>query len=57
VGPFLYNLLPDKGIATIRRFINESPASTVTSFFFHAAGGAIAKVLNEATAYFYRKAL
>ncbi len=56
VGPFLYHLLPDEGIATIRRFISEPPVSSV-SVFFHGLGGAVAEVPNTATAYFYRKAL
>jgi FAD/FMN-containing dehydrogenase len=56
VGPFLYQLLPEKGIATIRRFIDEPPTSSV-SVFFHGLGGAVAKVPNNATAYFYRRAL
>jgi FAD/FMN-containing dehydrogenase len=57
VGPYLYNLLPDKGVATVRHFIDESPASTVTSVYLHGLGGAVARVPNDATAYFYRKAL
>jgi FAD/FMN-containing dehydrogenases len=57
VGPYLYDLLPDQGIAAIRFFINESSASTVTSVYLHGLGGAVARVPNGATAYFYRKAL
>jgi len=56
VGPFVYHLLPDKAIATIRCFISEPPTSSV-SVFFHGLGGAVAKVTSDATAYFYRKAL
>ncbi|UOF92911.1 FAD-binding oxidoreductase [Fodinisporobacter ferrooxydans] len=56
VGPFVNRLLPDKGIDTIRRFINKPPTASV-SVFFHGLGGAVAKVPNRATAYFYRKAL
>ena len=56
VGPFVNKLLPDEGIATIRRFINNPPTSSV-SVFFHGLGGAVAKVPSEATAYFYRQAL
>ena len=56
VGPFVNHLLPDESIATIRRFINRPPTSSV-SVFFHGLGGAVAKVPREATAYFYRKAL
>ncbi|AWI03589.1 FAD-binding oxidoreductase [Clostridium drakei] len=56
VGPYLYNLLPDKGIATIRHFINEAPTSSVT-LYFHGLGGEVAKVSSKATAYFWRKAL
>lgn len=57
VGPYLYDLLLDEGIDTIRSFISESPTSTVTSVYLHGLGGAVARVPNEATAYFYRKAL
>ena len=56
VGPFLYDLLPDEGIDAIRRFVSEPPTSSVT-VFLHGLGGAVAKVPNQATAYFYRKAL
>jgi FAD/FMN-containing dehydrogenase len=56
VGPFLYHLLPDEGIDMIQRFINEPPTSSV-SVFFHGLGGAVSEVSNNATAYFYRKAL
>jgi FAD/FMN-containing dehydrogenase len=56
VGPFVNELLPDEGIATIRRFIGRPPTSSV-SVFFHGLGGAVARVPNDATAYFYRKAL
>lgn len=55
VGPFVNRLLPDEGIATIRRFISKPPTSSV-SVFFHGLGGAVAKVPSKATAYFYRKA-
>ena len=57
VGPYLYRLLPDEGIATVQRFINESPPASTVSVFFHGLGGAVAKVPNQATAYFFRKAL
>lgn len=56
VGPFVNELLPDEGIDIIRRFISEPPTSSV-SVFFHGLGGAVAEIPNEATAYFYRKAL
>lgn len=56
VGPYLYDLLPAKGIGTIRKFISEPPTSQVT-MFFHGLGGAVAKVPNTATAYFQRPAL
>ena len=56
VGPFVDHLLPDEAIEIIRRFISEPPTSSV-SVFFHGLGGAVAKVPNRATAYFYRKAL
>lgn len=56
VGPFVNHLLPDEAIATIRRFIDEPPTSSV-SVFFHGLGGAVARVPSDATAYFYRKAL
>lgn len=56
VGPFVNHLLPDEAIAIIESFIDEPPTSSV-SVFFHGLGGAVAEVPNEATAYFYRKAL
>lgn len=56
VGPFVNKLLPDEGIDIIQRFISEPPTSSV-SVFFHGLGGAVAEVPNDATAYFYRKAL
>ena len=56
VGPFVDRLLPDEAIAKIQCFINNPPTSSV-SVFFHGLGGAVAKVPNQATAYFYRKAL
>ncbi|WP_373657561.1 FAD-binding oxidoreductase [Sporomusa acidovorans] len=57
VGPYLYNLLPDEGITTIRLFIDAPPPSCTVSVFLHGLGGAVARVPNDATAYFYRKAL
>ena len=57
VGPYLYHLLPNEGIATVRRFINEPPPNTTVSVFLHGLGGAVAEVSNHATAYYYRKAL
>ncbi|MFB9762542.1 FAD-binding oxidoreductase [Ectobacillus funiculus] len=58
VGPFVNQLLPDKGIDIIRNFINKPPASSVSvSVLLHGLGGAVAKVPSNATAYFYRKAL
>ncbi|OAA94777.1 FAD-binding oxidoreductase [Clostridium coskatii] len=56
VGPYVYNLLPNKGIETIRHFVNEPPTSSV-SVFFHGLGGEVAKVSSTATAYFQRGAL
>lgn len=56
VGPYLYHLLPDRGIETIRCFINEPPTSSAT-VFLHGLGGAVAKVPKTATAYFQRPAL
>lgn len=56
VGPFLYDLLPDSGVETVRRFMSEPPVSAV-SVFLHAAHGAVADVPNRATAYFWRRAL
>jgi len=56
VGPFIDHLLPEEGIATIRRFISEPPTSSV-SLLFHGLGGAVARVPRQATAYFYRNAL
>ncbi|TCL68565.1 FAD/FMN-containing dehydrogenase [Hydrogenispora ethanolica] len=57
VGPFVDHLLPEEGIATIRRFINEPPQASTVTVFFHGLGGAVARVPNTATAYFYREAL
>lgn len=56
VGPFVNELLPDEAIAIIRRFINETPTSSV-SVFLHGLGGAVARVPSEATSYFWRQAL
>jgi FAD/FMN-containing dehydrogenase len=56
VGPFVYQLLPDAALNIIERFISEPPTSSV-SVFFHGLGGAVADVPNQATAYYYRKAL
>jgi len=56
VAPYVYHLLPDEGIATIQRFISKPPTSRAI-VFFHGLGGAVAKVPNQATAYFYRKSL
>ncbi|HEY8804250.1 MAG TPA: BBE domain-containing protein [Clostridium sp.] len=56
VGPFVDRLLPDEAIDTIQCYIKNPPTSSV-SVFFHGLGGAVAKVPNQATAYFYRKAL
>lgn len=56
VGPFLYELLPDEAINIIERYINRPPTYSA-SVFFHGLGGAVAEVPNDATAYFYRKAL
>ncbi|MEK5443630.1 FAD-binding oxidoreductase [Fredinandcohnia sp. FSL W7-1320] len=58
VGPFVNQLLPDKGIDMIQRFINKPLTSSVSkSVLLHGLGGAVAKVPGNATAYFYRKAL
>ncbi|WP_232277942.1 FAD-binding oxidoreductase [Paenibacillus sp. 481] len=56
VGPYVYHRLPEAAIATIRRYIESPPTSGVT-IFFHGLGGAVAKVPNRATAYYYRRAL
>lgn len=56
VGPFINQPLPDKGIEVLQQFISEPPTSSV-SIFFHGLGGAVAEVPENATAYFYRKAL
>lgn len=56
VGPYVYRPLPESAIATIRRFIDSPPTSAV-SIFLHGLAGAVAKVPNRATAYFYRRAL
>jgi FAD/FMN-containing dehydrogenase len=57
VGPYLYHLLPEQGIATIERFIKEAPEDSTVSVFLHGLGGAVAKVPSWATAYIYRNAL
>ncbi|KIQ86331.1 MULTISPECIES: FAD-binding oxidoreductase [Bacillus] len=57
VGPYVYELLPAEGLSIIDHFINNAPPFSTTSVFFHGLGGAVAEVPNEATAYFYRKAL
>jgi FAD/FMN-containing dehydrogenase len=57
VGPYVYDLLPEKALKIIERFINDPPTNTTTSVLFHALNGAVAKIPNRATAYFYRKAL
>ncbi|NRD80236.1 FAD-binding oxidoreductase [Bacillus sp. BRMEA1] len=57
VGPYVYDLLPDKALTIIERFINEQPPNTDTSVFFHGLNGAVADVPNQATAYYFRKAL
>ena len=56
VGPFVYDLLPDNAIDIIEQYINE-PATSSVSVFFHGLGGAVAEIPEDATAYFYRKAL
>lgn len=56
IGPFLYDLLPDNAIDIIEHYINE-PATSSVSVFFHGLGGAVDEVPEDATAYFYRKAL
>ncbi|MEE6450695.1 FAD-binding oxidoreductase [Gottfriedia acidiceleris] len=57
VGPYVYDLLPEKALNTIERFINDQPPNTTTSVLFHGLNGAVADIPNQATAYFYRKAL
>ncbi|MBC2478352.1 FAD-binding oxidoreductase, partial [Clostridium beijerinckii] len=57
VGPYLYHLLPEEGIATTQRFINEAPPDSTFSVFLHGLGGAVAKIPSWSTAYIYRKAL
>ncbi len=56
VATYIYDPLPADGISIIRHFIDKPPASSVASILFQSVGGAVAKVPNEATAYFYRKA-
>lgn len=56
VGPYVDRLLPEEGIAIIRKFLSNPPTSSV-SILFHGLGGAVARVPKHATAYFYRKAL
>ena len=56
VGPFVNRLLPEKGIDTIRNFIDNPPPSSTVTVFFHGLGGAVAKVPSNATAYFWRQA-
>lgn len=57
VGPYVYDLLPEKALNIVERFVNEPPPNTTTSVLFHALNGAVAEKTNNATAYFYRKAL
>jgi FAD/FMN-containing dehydrogenase len=57
VGPYLYHLLPDKGVSIVEHFIKESPPNSTVSVFLHGLGGKVDEVPNKATAYFYRKAL
>ncbi|PFH87878.1 FAD-binding oxidoreductase [Bacillus sp. AFS088145] len=57
VGPYVYDLLPEKALNIIERFINEQPPNTTTSVLFHGLNGAVADIPNQATAYFFRKAL
>ncbi|WP_283750320.1 FAD-binding oxidoreductase [Bacillus cereus] len=57
VGPYVYALLPEEALTIIEHFINNTPQHATTSVFFHGLGGAVAEISNEATAYFYRKAL
>jgi len=51
VGPYLYHLLPDEGLATTQRFINEAPPDSTFSVFLHGLGGAVAKISSWSTAY------
>lgn len=55
--PFFHNLLPDRAITLIRRFIETPPPGTLVSVFLHGLGGAVTDVPNRATAYYYRQAL
>lgn len=57
VGPYVYDLLPEKAFNTIEQFINEPLPNTTTSVLFHGLNGAVADIPNQATAYFFRKAL
>ncbi|MGF9879921.1 FAD-binding oxidoreductase [Bacillus albus] len=57
VAPFMDTLLPEEGIATIQHFINQAPSNFTVSVFFQGLGGTVSEVSEEATAYFYRKAL
>ncbi|OOM75994.1 FAD-binding oxidoreductase [Clostridium sp. BL-8] len=57
VGPYLYHLLPDKGVNTVEHFMSEAPPNSTVSVFLHGLGGAVADVPSWATAYPYRKAL
>ncbi len=52
---FIHGWLPEAAIHTIRSFIDTPPTSSVT-VLFHGLGGAVSKVPNCATAYFYRQA-
>lgn len=56
VASYIYDPLPDSGIATIRHFIDRLPDSSIASILFQSVGGAVAKVPSHATAYFYRQA-
>jgi FAD/FMN-containing dehydrogenase len=57
VAPFIDSLLPEEGIATIQRFMSQAPPNSTVSIFFQGLGGTVSDVSEQATAYFYRKAL
>ncbi|MEH7218026.1 FAD-binding oxidoreductase [Bacillus toyonensis] len=57
VAPYIYSLLPEKGITTIQHFINNPPLHSSVSIYLQGLGGTVAEIPNHATAYFHRKAL
>ncbi|WP_267379828.1 FAD-binding oxidoreductase [Bacillus sp. GM_Baccil_2] len=55
--PYVYSLLPEKGISTIEKFIIDPPLNSSVLLFFQGLGGKVAEIPTHATAYFHREAL